>query len=275
MKSFPAFLEWLDQQLAALNVTGPLREGAIALLLFAAGLVMAKLAERLTSAVSRRIARVVRSASHAPDAAGAGRGWAGRTPARVAYWLVLVLTALFITQVLELPVIGSWVERWGTHLPRGLAAIAIVAVGSAGARVARHLVTGAAASAGMAGAARLGRVTYILVVFGTWLLAVEQLGLEIRFLKDVLLVAIGAVLGSAALAFGLGAARVVTHVLEAHFVHKLYRVGQEVEFDGVRGYIVRITPLAILVDDGEAQVAIPARQLSRQRFRILTGARHK
>lgn len=271
MPTSSALLDWLDQQLAALNVEGPLRRTAIAILVLCVGLLLAKLTERAANAVGERLARLVGGVAQGARASVAQDSWVKRTPGRIAYWLVVVLTVLGVSEVLQLPFVGAWLERWGAYLPRALAAVAIVAIGSAGARVARHLVSGAATSAGVAGAARLGRVARVLVLFGTWLLAVEQLGLEITFLKDLLLVAVAALMGSAALAFGLGGGRVVTQVLEAHFVHKLYRVGQRVEIDGVEGHVVRITPLAILVDDGEAQVAIPTRELARNRFRILTG----
>jgi hypothetical protein len=245
----------------------------LALLLLGLGLVVAKLAERGALALVRRLARVVGSVMRGASPVSAEAESLARTLGRLAYWLVVVVSVLAASELLRFPFALAWWNRWGTHLPRVLGAVVIVAAGSVGARVARHVVVTAAGSAGIGGASRLGRAAYVVVLFGTWLLAAEQLGLEVSFLKDAILIAIAALLGSASLAFGLGGGRVVTSILRAHFVHKLYRVGQRVQVDGVEGQISRITPLAIVVDDGEGQVVVPARRLASGTFRILGGTR--
>jgi hypothetical protein len=183
----------------------------------------------------------------------------------------VVFSVAAAAELASLSLATVWLNRWVAYLPRVVAAVAIVALGGVAARVVRHFVVSAASSAAAVDSTRLGRVAQLAVLSASWLLAVEQLGIEISFLKNVILIAIAALLGAGALAFGRGGGRVVGAILNAHFVHKLYRVGQRVRIDGVEGNIARITPTALVVDDGESLVVIPAQRLSEAPFRILSG----
>jgi small-conductance mechanosensitive channel len=127
------------------------------------------------------------------------------------------------------------------------------------------VVTGAASSARMPAARRLGRLVEIAIWVGTSLVAVEQLGIEISFLKATLTVALAALLGGAAIAFGLGGQRVAANILSAHYVQKLYQVGQTIRLDGIEGRIARITETAVILESEEGEVAIPASAITEGR----------
>jgi small-conductance mechanosensitive channel len=110
----------------------------------------------------------------------------------------------------------------------------------------------------MPAARRLGRLAEIGVWVGTTLVAIEQLGIEISFLKATLTVVLAALLGGAALSFGLGGQRVAANILSAHYVQKLYQVGQTIRLDGIEGRIARITETTVILESEEGEVAIPA-----------------
>jgi small-conductance mechanosensitive channel len=135
--------------------------------------------------------------------------------------------------------------------------------------VARHIVSSAAGSANVASSERLGRVTEMALLLGTALVAIEQLGIDISFLKATLLILLGGLLAGAALAFGIGGRDLVANILSAHYVHRLYQVGQVVRVDGVEGRIVRITETSVILECAEGDVAIPARTFSDSRSTLI------
>ena len=97
----------------------------------------------------------------------------------------------------------------------------------------------------------------------------EQLGIEISFLKATLLILFSALLLGASLAFGIGGRDLVANILSAHYVHRLYQVGQVVRVDGVEGRIVRIAETSVILECAEGDVSIPARVFADSRSTLI------
>ncbi len=188
---------------------------------------------------------------------------------RAVYWLVVVCSVMAATETLGLPVVTAWLSGVATFLPRVAVAILIVALGTVAARVMRHVVSSTAGAANVTAAERLGRVTEMALLLGTVLIAIEQLGIEISFLKATLLIMMGGLLLGAALAFGFGGRDLVANILSAHYVQRLYQVGQIVQIDGVEGRIVRIAETSVILECPEGDVSIPARRFADMRSTLI------
>lgn len=188
---------------------------------------------------------------------------------RAVYWLVVVCAVMAATETMGLPVVTAWLSGVATFLPRVAVAIMIVALGTVAARVTRHVVISTANAANVAMADRLGRVTEMALLLGTALVAIEQLGIEISFLKATLLILLGGMLLGAALAFGFGGRDLVANILSAHYVHRLYQVGQIVRIDGIEGRIVRLTETSVILECAEGDVSVPARTFAEQRSTLI------
>jgi hypothetical protein len=250
------------------SATGLTHAIVVAVLIMLVGLVAAALLGRLARKLVARSARWLGSLQpggvslpdfeRVEDAVG-----------RAVYWLVVVCAVMAATETLGLPVVTAWLSGVATFLPRIAVAIMIIALGTVAARVTRHVVTSTASAANVASAERLGRVAELTALLATVLVAIEQLGIEISFLKATLLVMLAGLLLGAALAFGFGGRDLVANILSAHYVHRLYQVGQVVRVDGVEGRIVRITETAVILECGEGDVAIPARTFAESRSTLV------
>ena len=248
--------------------TGLARSTVVAMLILLVGLVLAtilgRLARRLVARSANWIGSLQPGAMTVPHLERVQQG-----VGRAVYWLVVVCAVMAATETLGLPVVTAWLSGVATFLPRVAVAILIVALGTVAARVARHIVSSAAGSVNVTSAERLGRVTEMVLLLGTALVAIEQLGIDISFLKATLLILLGGMLLGAALAFGFGGRDLVANILSAHYVHRLYQVGQVVRVDGVEGRIVRITETSVILECAEGDVAIPARTFSDARSTLI------
>jgi small-conductance mechanosensitive channel len=248
--------------------TGLARSTVVAVLILLVGLVLAtilgRLARRLVARSASWIGSLQPGAMTVPHLERVQEG-----VGRAVYWLVVVCSVMAATETLGLPVVTAWLSGVATFLPRVAVAILIVALGTVAARVARHIVSSAAGSVNVTSAERLGRVTEMVLLLGTVLVAIEQLGIDISFLKATLLILLGGLLAGAALAFGLGGRDLVANILSAHYVHRQYQVGQVVRVDGVEGRIVRITETSVVLECAEGDVAIPARTFSSTRSTLI------
>jgi small-conductance mechanosensitive channel len=154
-----------------------------------------------------------------------------------------------------------------------MAAILILALGTLLARASRHLAARAARSASAPSAERVGQAVETAILLTSALVAIDQVGIEISFIKTVLLIVLAAMLFGAALAFGLGGRELVANVLSAHYVQRAYQVGQTLRVDGTEGRIVRITEISVVIETSDGELALPASELTRTRSTlVLRGA---
>jgi hypothetical protein len=211
--------------------TGLARSTVIAVLILLIGLIMAAVFGRLARRLVARSARWLGSLQ--PGAMSVSHfDRVEKAVGGAVYWLVLVFGVRAATETLGLPVVTAWLSGVATFLPRVAVAIVIVAL-------------------------------------GTGLVAIEQLGIEISFLKATLLISFGGLLVGAALAFGIGGRDLVANILSAHYVHRLYQVGQVVRIDGIEGRIVRIAETSVILECAEGDVSIPARVFADQRSTLI------
>jgi hypothetical protein len=238
--------------------TGLARSTIIAALILLIGLfaaaILGRLARRMVAKSARWLGSLQPGAMSVPHFDRVEKAVGG-----AVYWLVVVCSVMAATETLGLPVVTAWLSGVATFLPRVAVAIVIVALGTVAARITRHVVTSTASGANVSSSERLGRVTELALLLGTALVAIEQLGIEISFLKATLLILFAGLLLGASLAFGFGGRDLVANILSAHYVHRLYQVGQVVRIDGVEGRIVKIAETSVILECAEGDVSIPAR----------------
>jgi len=256
---------WLERVASA---TGLAQSTIVAVVTLVLGGLLAKLLGGATRRLLRRGARLMHgvyprgatppSTERIEEAAGTA-----------VYWLVIVFAVMAATETLGLPVVTTWLSGVASFLPRVAAAVFIVALGTVAARLSRHLIARAAASAKLPSGERLARLGEVVILVGTGLVAVDELGIEISFLKTALLIVVGTALGGAALSFALGGRDLVANILSAYYVHKLYAVGQTVRIGDAEGRILRITETFVVLECAEGSIAVPARAFSDMRSTLV------
>lgn len=246
-------------------------------ILGAAGLVL------LGSVLGRLFESWSRRAAHAMldrigrRAAGAGAVGAAQLAepvpvllGRLFYWLVFLIFAAAAIELLGLPVVSTAVVQLRDQIPRAISGLVIVFVGVVVASLGGGVAAAAAASAGVRYAGALGRAAQGALLLLAILLAMEQIGISGGIVVAILGVATGALMGGAALAFGLGARTAVSNIVGSYYVAQAYRVGQTVRLGEIEGRIVRTTATAVILDTARGQVQVPAGLFSEQPSTLVT-----
>jgi small-conductance mechanosensitive channel len=156
-------------------------------------------------------------------------------------------------------------------MPRILVALLIVIAGILAGNLARNAISGAAGAARLAYGGLLGRAVQGVIVLIAIVTAVDQLGIESRFLTATLTIVLGALVGGAALAFGLGSRTAVSNIIAAHYLRQIYRVGHTIRIGDVHGKIVEITATAVVIERPEGRVLVPAKDFSEGVSVLFTG----
>ena len=223
---------------------------------FFTALVARRIARRLTIQGARLIFKL--SQEHSPPDVTRSAKAVGAA----VYWLVLLLTIMAATDILGLPVVSTWFAQVASYLPRVVASIFILVLGIVVAKVMRKVAAGAARSANLPAFERIGHAAEVSILIAVVLVAVEQLGIEISLLTTVVLIVLAAVFTGGALAFGLGGRAWVANVLSAHYVGRLYQVGQTIRVGRVEGKILRFTDTAVILESRDGETAVPASEFA-------------
>jgi small-conductance mechanosensitive channel len=169
-----------------------------------------------------------------------------------------------------LPVLSASLAGLGFYVPRLLGAVLVVVVGLVVGNLARDAVTAAAAAAGTPFAPAVGQIVRVAILIAASLIAVAELGIDITLLTAILSVALAAVLGAFALAFGLGARTAVSNIIGAHYLRQTFEPGQTVRFGEVQGTLAAITATAVVLRVADGQVVVPAKQFSESVSMLVT-----
>jgi len=233
-----------------------------ALILMAAGILAAGITRFLGYRFLKNIGRFIPAATARdrldPEKIERMAGISGK----ILYWMVFFFFLTAATETLGLPVVTTWLSGIALYLPRVLLSVFIVTAGFIGGAFLRDTINARALSAHIAYAPLLGRLTHVALVAVSVLIAVTQLGINIKLLTDVLLIVVVTFLLGAALAFGIGARTTVSNIIASSYVRKDHKVGDRIHVDGFEGEIKRITPTTVILESGEGTIFVPAKNFT-------------
>lgn len=159
---------------------------------------------------------------------------------------------------------SNWMNSVVTYLPSLITGLLIILGGFLLANGARSVVISTAHSAGIEQGQILGAVVKIVVLVATLIIGINQIGINVDFLKDILVVTVGVFLAGAALAFGIGASTLVANIIGGQYVRKYCRVGEQMQLGEIEGNVVEVTQTAIILDTQSGRTVIPAKHFQEQ-----------
>jgi small-conductance mechanosensitive channel len=180
----------------------------------------------------------------------------------LVFWVIFLLFFTAATETLGLPVLATWLAGVSYYLPRVLVALLIVLAGLLAGNLARDAIVAASSAARIAYSSLLGRAAQMVILLIAVVTAVDQIGIESRFLTATITIVIGAVIGGIGLAFGLGARTAVSNIIAIHYLRQVYQIGQRVRIGNVQGKIIEITATAVLLETADGQVLVPGKEFS-------------
>lgn len=133
---------------------------------------------------------------------------------RIAFWVVILIFGLTIADVLELTAMSDVMRDLVNYLPNVLAAVIVLTVTIAGARLVRDVLRTALARMRVDFGNQVSSAAfYVLAVFG-FVMAFDQLGFDTSLLENNITVIMAGVMLALGLAFGLGGRDVAASIIE-------------------------------------------------------------
>lgn len=181
---------------------------------------------------------------------------AHRLVSRVIYFLLLFLFARTAAEALGLSAVAEAMGAFLAYLPRLVAAVVILILGSLGGQVAGRAVGRMAAGAGIDFGSSLGSLASALILFVAGIMALSQLRIETEIIRIVTLCCLAGLALAFGLSLGLGTRDITRSILAGFYARKIFRVGDEMEIRGERGVLKVIGPTQTLLEHEGRTVAI-------------------
>jgi len=229
----------------------------ISLLILVIGYLVARLIRFLVIRLINYIGRVV---SHKFKTVNLSQ--AGSFIGAAFFWLILFSTVLLITDILGLTVLTNWFETIIQYVPNLLAALFIIFAAIIIGNLISDFIISVSARLGLEYSKTLGRIARFLLLFVAIIIAMDQVGIKITFLIDIIEIILAFLLFGAALAFGLGARTSTSNILGSFYVRKSYKEGDEIQIGDVKGKIIKIDTTTVILDAENVQVSIPAKEFN-------------
>jgi len=178
------------------------------------------------------------------------------------FWLIMFCSVLLVTDILGLSIITDWFQSIIQYIPNVLAAIVIILAAIILGNVISDFVVTLSVRAGLDYGTTLSKIVKFGLIFMAVIIALDQIGIEIAILINIIDIILAAVLFGAALAFGLGAKTSISNILAAYYVRKAYKEGDKIQIGKVKGVIVKIESTNVVVSNEQGQVNIPTKHFS-------------
>lgn len=185
------------------------------------------------------------------------------------FWFILLATFLLITNVLGLAVITTGIESILRYTPNILAAILILFAANVIGNLLAELITSVSTRMGFPYGNTFGKITRSLILLTAIIIVIDQIGIEVTFLINLINVILATLLFGASLAFGLGARTSISNILAAFYVRKLYKEGDYVKIGDVEGRIKKIEATFVLLDAEAGQFVIPAKEFNESKSLLI------
>jgi small-conductance mechanosensitive channel len=181
-----------------------------------------------------------------------------RLLSNLVFWIVLLAFVTAAARVAEFDTLSGWLERVIAYLPKLLLGALIIVAGYMIGAIVRDLVVDALDSAGIAQRTLIGRLAQAATFLAAIVIGIDQIGVDVTFVTTMIAIVLGVVLAGFALAFGLGARRVVANLIAGHALQQQFSVGHRAIIGGVEGEIVEFTPTAVVLATAQGRVTVPA-----------------
>lgn len=175
----------------------------------------------------------------------------------VVFWVVIIIFAMTAADVLQLEAMRDVIRELLAYLPNVLAAVIVLTVTLAGARLLKDALANVLERINFGYADTVAALAQgIIFVFGL-VFALAQLGFDTTILTANITLIVAGTVTAVALAFGLGGRGMAANVLSSHHARRLVKKGQRVSVGDMHGTVKEVNSVAIVVETADGDVVVP------------------
>jgi len=191
---------------------------------------------------------------------------------KLVFWVVMVFFFAVGANVLGWDLFSGWLQRLVGYLPGLVTGLLIILGGFLLSNVAKAGIFSASQRIGSEQSMMMARAVQVVIIFSSIIIGVEQIGLNVGFLSNIIVVVVAILLAGAALAFSLGARNLVANVIGAQYTRRHCQIGDFLKLGEVQGEILEVAQASIVLATDSGKLVIPAKLFHEQICEIIPGA---
>ncbi|MDF2177251.1 mechanosensitive ion channel [Aliiglaciecola sp. CAU 1673] len=183
----------------------------------------------------------------------------GRVASKIIFWMVMLFFLAAAASFLGLVFFANWLSAFLGYLPSLLSGFLIILGGYLLGNLLSTMARAGAESAGLPNPLWVGTAVRFAIVFTALLIGVEQLGINIQFITNLVIVLTAVFCFGLALAFGLGSRDFIANVIGARQAHKHCRLREHLVIGDIEGMLVEITDTMLVLETRDGRTLMPAK----------------
>ena len=177
--------------------------------------------------------------------------------AQLFFWFIFLSFALIALETTGIETAVVLLQNLVTYLPRILGAIFVLIVGAWFSQLLGRLVQATTDRLRVEFNRQLGQIVRGLLLVMTVILAIEQLGFDVRFLTNTFTYLLAIAFAGLALTFGLGSRDVSRNILAGYYARDFFALGDRIEIEDREGVLEAIGTLNSVLQTKRGRYVIP------------------
>lgn len=183
---------------------------------------------------------------------------------------VILLIIIIGADIFGLSVVSNQIGRIIDYLPQFFSALLIFVGGFYLASYIKTIVKGLLKSIDLNGATIISNSVFYTIVIFIVITALNQAGVNTDLITNNLLLILGAIFLTLAIAFGLGSKDIIYRLLLSFYASKNFEVGQVILIDDtIKGEIIAIDNICMTIFTGEEKIVYPIKIIANKKISIL------
>lgn len=180
---------------------------------------------------------------------------------KLVKWMLYFVLITIIADILELTMVSEGLKSLFGYLPKLFTALAIVIIGLLFANFVKKALQSFFESMELSGGKLLSQLVFILLMILITVTALNQAEINTEIITSNIKMILAAFLLAFSIAFGLGARNVIEKLLNTFYTRKLYEVGKQIEFNGVKGEIETVNSISITLKTDQGKLVVPIKDI--------------
>tara|TARA_R110002050_G_scaffold251241_2_gene389407 strand:- start:27692 stop:28519 length:828 start_codon:yes stop_codon:yes gene_type:complete len=183
-------------------------------------------------------------------------------------WVMYIMLIIMASDIMNLTMISEQISNLLGYLPKLFAALVIFTIGLVLANVIKKGLKSFFDSMDLSGAKIISQVVFFLILIFTSITALNQAGIDTEIITSNITMILAAFLLAFALAFGFGAQKMVGELLKTFYARKTYEIGQNIEFNNIKGEVESIDGTSVTLKTSEGKLIVPITDIVESQVRI-------
>ncbi len=180
-----------------------------------------------------------------------------------AKWILYLAFIVIAAEIMQWTVISNEITSLFNYLPNLFIAIALFLVGVYVADFIKKALQGILASFKLVGAETISAIAFYLIVIIFIITALNQAKIDTSIITSNLVIIVGGVILTLAIAIGVGSIETVQKLLLTHYTRKKFKVDDSIKVGDIKGIIKTIDATTISIETSDkAEVCMPIKEFT-------------